>query len=48
VLRDRKSGYAPVEMTSLFGDRIQCFQEKYDVFVATKLSSRPELPRASP
>jgi hypothetical protein len=42
VLRGRKSGYAPVEMTILFEDRIPRFQEKHEVLAATKLSSRPE------
>jgi hypothetical protein len=34
--------YAPVEMTILFEDRIPRFKEKYEISVATELSSRPE------
>jgi hypothetical protein len=39
--------YAPVEMTILFEDGNPRFQEKDEIFAATKLSSRPERTRIS-
>jgi hypothetical protein len=42
VQRSVAGNPGPVEMTILFEGGAPCFQEKYEILVATELSSRPE------